>query len=180
MTIQQQLEAADLARARGDEPTALAGFLAAALLARAAFAPALEGRAMLSAGELRHVAGDAAGAREALEEAVARAMEGGDRLVEGDAWYALATVAFDAGRSKDGHDALLEAMALYRELDGREPQRRLARAVRLYGEHLGVLGGAAEARQALELAKAMFSDLGEAEAARGVDEDLAQLDGFSR
>lgn len=165
---------------QGDEAGALAAFERAARAAHQQFDPATEAKAMLGAGDVRRLLGDAAGARDAYEEAIARAMEGGERLVEADAHFALALVAFDQGHSKDGHDALLEAMALYRDEGGDEAKWRLARAVRHYGEHLGVLGSTPEARQALELARAMFTDLGDRAAADGIADDLARLADYAR
>lgn len=180
MTAAERIEEAERARARGEESAALAAYEEAARLAHAVFDPALEARAMLGVGQLRALSEDLRGAREALQEAVARAMEGGDALVEADAHLAIAACAFDAGQSKDGHDALLEAMALYRQQDSAPAKVGLARATRLYGEHLGVLGSESDARQALQLARLMFEDLGDEAAVRGVDEDLRLLKEYSR
>ena len=112
-------------------------------------------------------------------------MEGGVPLVEADAWFALATACFDAGLSKDGHDSLLEGMALYRQLadaspEDRELKRRLARSIRVYGEHIGVLGSESDARQALELARMMFDDLGDMDVATGIAKEIALLKEYSR
>lgn len=174
------LEKAKELRRAGAEAEALAAYEKAAALAQGVFAPALEALALLGAGQMHALAGNLASARVSLEEAIARSMEGGVPLVEADAWLALAHAGFDDGRSKDGHDALLEAMALYRELEGPEAQQGLALTVRLYGEHIGVLGDAEEARHALELARIMYGELGDEAAVRGIRHDLARLHEFSR
>jgi hypothetical protein len=180
VTTEQLLEMAEVRRRAGDETGALALLGEAAVQAKANFEPALEAQAMLGTGQLLTLGGNDKAARSVFEEAVARAMEGGDVVTEADAHFALATLAFDSGRSKDGHDALLEAMALCRDQDTLDGKRRLARAVRLYGEHIGVLGSAEDARQALELAWVMFDDLGDAQAAAGVRADIVKLQEFSR
>ncbi len=180
MEFERRLQEAEGARDAGRLDVALGLFRAIADEAAAQFAPEHECRAMLALGQLLNVMESPAEATEALEQAAARAMEAGLALVEAEAHVTLATIAFDAGRSKDGHDALLEAMALYRGLEGPDAQRGLAVAVRLYGEHLGVLGGKDEAAQALRLAQAMFRDLGDATAVAGIEADLAELDAYAR
>jgi tetratricopeptide (TPR) repeat protein len=180
MTAADLIEQGEQARSRGDEAAALAAFEEAAHLAHTVFDPALEARAMLAVGQLRALREEPLGAREALQEAAARAMEAGDLLTEADAHLAMAVHAFDAGQSKDGHDALLEAMALYRQIDAEPGKTGLARATRMYGEHLGVLGSESDARQALLLARVMFADLGDDLAVQGIDEDLRRLVEFSR
>lgn len=180
MSIEMMLATAERARDRGAEEEALAAFVAAAQAARTQFAPEFEARAHLGAGAIRHLLGDEKGARASFEEAIGRAMEGGSRLLEADAYYALAMLAFDHGRSKDGHDALLESMALYRDLDGDEAKAKLARAIHAYGEHLAVLGDAKAAREALSLARAMFADLGETALATGVESEIADLARYER
>jgi tetratricopeptide (TPR) repeat protein len=182
---QAWLESAEALRSRGDEPGALAAYEAAAKAAQSIFDPASEARAMLGVGEMKVLADDSRGARSAFDEAIGRAMEGGLPEVEADSWFALASACFDSGLSKDGHDALLEAMALYRELadaapEDRDRKARLARAIRLYGEHLGVLGSESDARQALELARIMYEDLGQQEIAAGIREEMERLRDYSR
>lgn len=180
MDARTVLDRAEELRRAGAEAEALAAFEEAAQLAAEIFAPAEEAQALLGAGQLHALSGNLASARQRLEEAIARSMEGGVPLVEADAWLALAHAGFDDGRSKDGHDALLEAMALYRGLDGDAARQGLAQSVRLYGEHIGVLGDTAEARQALVLARIMYTELGDEDAARGVGEDLERLDAYGR
>ena len=180
MSIVEFLSMADEARARGEEQAALDAYLSAARLAREGFAPELEARACLGAGAVRHLMGDEPGARASFHEAIARAMEGGSPMLEADAHFSLAMLAFDHGRSKDGHDALLESMALYREMDSLEGRTKMARAVRTYGEHIAVLGDAKAAREALLLARAMYLDLGDGAAVAGVDQDLSQLKALER
>ena len=184
-SAQQWFEKAEALRARGDEAGALAAYSSAAEVARDLFDPALEARAMLAVGELKALAEDLRGAREAFDEAIGRAMEGGVPEVEADAWFAMASACFDSGISKDGHDALLEAMALYRQLadeapENRERKARLARAIHLYGEHLGVLGSESDARQALELARIMYEELGDTAAVEGLREEMRLLTEYSR
>lgn len=176
------LQRAEEHRRAGAEAEALATYEQAAALAGELFAPDIEARALLGAGQMHALAGNLASARLRLEDAVARSMEGGVPLVEADAWLALAHACFDDGRSKDGHDALLESMALYRDLEveGAAAQQGLALAVRLYGEHIGVLGDTAEARHAFELARIMYSELGDDAAAGGIQGDLERLHAFSR
>lgn len=180
MSIEQLLAMADEALARGEEQAALDAYLSAARTARESFAPELEARACLGAGAVRHLMGDEPGARAAFHEAIARAMEGGSAMLEADAHFSLAMLAFDHGRSKDGHDALLESMALYREMSTDEGRTKMARAVRTYGEHIAVLGDAKAAREALELARAMYRDLGDDAAVEGLDDDLSQLKSLER
>jgi tetratricopeptide (TPR) repeat protein len=185
MTAQELIAAAEQARRSGDEATALKHFSDAAEQARRAFEPAVEGKAMLGVGEMRLLLGDDLGARRAFDEAIGRAMEGGDAHVEAAAWFCLASSCFDAGLSKDGHDSLLESMALYREIADADPadiaaKTRLAQCIRLYGEHLGVLGSESDAKQALELARIMYLDLGETEIARSVEGDLERLRNWAR
>ncbi len=174
------LEEAVLLRDAGDE--AGAERLLRALLAKLAgtFAPDLEARAALALGELLVGRGEGPGARTVLESAVSRAVEAGLPLVEAESWYALAMASFDEGRSKDGHDALLEALALYRCVDGVEAKWGLARAVRAYGEHVAVLGGSEQAREALTLAGAMYADLGDAAEVQGVAADAKDVEFFAR
>lgn len=174
------LQRAEEQRRAGAETEALATYEEAAALAGELFAPDVEARALLGAGQMYALAGDLASARLRLEDAISRSMEGGVPLVEADAWLALAHAGFDDGRSKDGHDALLEAMTLYRDHEGAEAQQGLALSVRLYGEHIGVLGDADEARHALELARIMYSELGDEAAAGGIQGDLTRLQEFSR
>ena len=174
------LHAAETARDRGAASDAMRLYRQVATEAAAFFAPDREARALLALGELLLSEGDEGEARVALEDAVGRAVEGGLALVEADAHYALAVLAFDAGRSKDGHDALLEAMALYRSLDADAARRGMARAVRTYGEHIGVLGSPDEARAALLLSRAMFVDLGQADAAAAIDVELSLLAEYAR
>ncbi len=159
---------------------ALALLRQTALDASLAFDPAVEATALLAMGELLNAEGDGAAAAAPLEEAIARSMEGGVPAVEARAHALLATLYFDAGRSKDGHDALLEAMALYRAQDDADSRRGLAVCMRLYGEHIGVLGSTEEAVQALRLAQAMFRDLGDEAAAVGIDQELARLPDYAR
>lgn len=140
---------------------------------------------MLGVGELRLLLGDDVGARRAFDEAIGRAMEGGAARLEAEAWLRLASACFDNGLSKDGHDSLLEAMALYREIADADPsdvpaKHSLAQCIRLYGEHLGVLGSESDAKQALELARIMYLDMGETEIARSVEADLAKLREWAR
>jgi len=179
-TMDETLLAAEEARDRGAASVAMTLYRQVARDAAAFFAPDLEARALLALGELLLSEGDEGEARSALEEAVGRAMEGGLPLVEADAHYALAVLAFDAGRSKDGHDALLEAMALYRSLPEEAARRGMARAVRTYGEHIGVLGSPDEAKAALLLSRAMFVDLGQADAAAAIDVELSLLAEYAR
>lgn len=174
------LQSADELLRTGDETAARDAYRRTAAAARAAFAPEVEARAMLSLGLLLSASDELDAARSALEEAVARAMESGEPMVEADAHLALAHAHFDAGQSKDGHDELLEAMVLYRRMDTVDARRKLARATRVYGEHLGVLGSEADARQALELAKLMFLELGDREAAAGIDEELERIREYER
>ena len=164
----------------GDEAAALAAYEQAAREARARFDPLTEACAKLGTGDVHRLAGNDEAARAAYEEAAQRAVEGGSVLVEADAHFALALTAFDAGRSKDGHDALLEAMELYRREPGDAAKSRLARSVRLYGEHLTVLGNAVEANRALELARSIYRELGDAGAAASVDEDLKRIEADRR
>ena len=180
MPIATLLANADTARDEGREHDALALFRAAAEQARDSFEPELEARAELGAAAMLHLAGDEAGARTAYEGAVGRAMEGGSRMLEADAHFGLAMLAFDHGRSKDGHDELLEAMALYREMAEREGRVKMARAVRTYGEHVGVLGDVESARQALRLARAMYMDLDDAVAVEDVERALGLLESYAR
>ncbi|MFM2152005.1 MAG: hypothetical protein RL199_440 [Pseudomonadota bacterium] len=174
------MEQARHACAEGDE--AAAERTLRVLLERLAdaFDPELEARASLLLGELLVGRSEGAEARRVLENAVARSLEAGLPLVEAEAWYGLAMSAFDEGRSKDGHDALLEAMALYRGLDGDDARRGLARAVRAYGEHVAVLGGSAQAKEALTLAGAMYGALGDAAEVEGVASDAKDVDYFAR
>lgn len=179
MKIDELIRQADDRRREGDaEAEAL--YREAARRARETFDPGNEARAMLAIGALRAQAEDSQAAFEALNEAAARAMEAGDLLLEAQTHHALAAAYLDAGRSKDGHDALLEAMSLYRRVNRPEARVGLARTTRMYGEHLGVLGSADDARQALELARIMFVDLGDQEGARGVEEDLQRLAEYAR
>lgn len=180
MNALELLKEANARRQRGDEQGALHSFELAAEYAADFAQPGLEAQALLGAGELHGLLDDPARARTCLEAAIARSMEAGTPLVEADAWLALAHGGFDAGRSKDAHDALLEAMALYRDLDGEHAKRGLARTVRLYGEHIGVLGDATEARQALELARIMYLELGDGQAAQGIAADLERLHDYAR
>ena len=185
MNAVESIEQAEQLRRRGDEAGALDAFARAAALARDVFDPATEARGMLGVGQMRVLLDDSRGACEAFEEAVARAVEGGLPDVEADAWLGFAGAAFDGGKSKDGHDALLEAMALSRTLadeapDDRARKERLARTIRIYGEHLGVLGSDADAKQALELARIMYSDLGDQEFARGIQEEIQKLRDWAR
>lgn len=174
------LHQADELHRAGDESGARDVYRRAAAAARKTFAPHVEARAMLSLGTLLAASDDPDAARSALEEAMARAMEAGDAMLEADAHLALAHAHFDAGRSKDGHDELLEAMALYRRMDSVDARTKLARATRVYGEHLGVLGSEEDARQALVLAKLMFTELGDTEAAAGIDEELERIRDYER
>lgn len=180
MSVEQLFSDAERARRTGETARAREAYEQLSVHARSEFLPDVEARALLALGELAIAEDDAKGARALLTDAVARAMEGGVPLVEAGAYLALAHASFDLGRSKDGHDALLEAMALYRSLDGRPAMEGLARSMRLYGEHLGVLGDAKEARNALEIARVMFADLGDAEGAAGVVADMARLEEFAR
>jgi tetratricopeptide (TPR) repeat protein len=185
MEASDWLTDAEHRRQCGDEAGALDAFKRAAESARAAFDPAGEGRAMLGVGEMRLLLADDAGARRAFEEAIARAVEGGAPDVEAEAWFRLATAFFDAGRSKDGHDALLESMALLRQMADDAPddaavKARLARAIRVYGEHLAVLGTESDARQALEIARLMYVDLGETQVAAAIDADVRRLGDWAR
>jgi hypothetical protein len=179
-TEQAPLDRARILLNAGDE--AGAERLLRALLASLAsdFNPELEARGSLALGELLVGRGAGVEARGVLENAVSRSVEAGLPLVEAEGWYALAMVSFDEGRSKDGHDALLEAMALYRSLDDRDGRRGLARAVRAYGEHVAVLGGAEQAREALGLAGAMYADLGDESEVIGVAADAKDVDYFAR
>jgi tetratricopeptide (TPR) repeat protein len=179
------LAVGDRHRRSGDDASAVTAYQQAIQLARSAFDPAVEARALLSTGEILVLADDFRGARDAFDEAIGRAMEGGDRLIEAEAWFALASSCFDQALSKDGHDALLEAMTLYRQLADEAPEdleakRRLARSIRLYGEHLGVLGSESDAKQALELARIMYSDVGDHVAAEGIAEEMTALREYSR
>lgn len=180
MNPHELLRHADELLRTGDENGARDAYRRAAAAARLEFAPQVEARAMLSLGALLAASDDTDAARSALEEAMARAMEAGDMMLEADAHFALAHAHLDAARSKDGHDELLEAMALYRRMDSVEARTKLARATRVYGEHLGVLGSESDARQALELAKLMFTELGDAEAAAGIDEELERIRDYER
>jgi tetratricopeptide (TPR) repeat protein len=185
MNARELLQRAEACRRTGDEAGALAAYTQAAAAAQAVFEPAVEARAMLGVGEMRLLQDDPAGARQAFDDAIGRAVEGGDPEVEAEAWFGLASACFDAGASKDGHDALLEAMALARDLADRSPtdrmkKGRLARAVRLYGEHIGVLGSESDAKQALELARIMYTDLGDLEAARSVQQEIEKLNAWAR
>lgn len=185
MNATEWLQKAETRRRAGDEPGALAAYLEAARAAQAIFDPAVEARAMLGVGEMRLLQDDSAGARQAFDDAIGRAVEGAEPDVEVQAWFGLASACFDAGASKDGHDALLEAMALARDLADRNPGDRdrkvqLARAIRLYGEHIGVLGSESDARQALELARIMYADLGDSDAARSVQEEIEKLNAWAR
>lgn len=180
MDPKAQLQQADELFRKGDEIAARDAYRRAAVSARTVFDPESEARAMFGLGTLLAAAEDHDSARSAFEEAAARAMEAGNRLLEADAHFALAHAHFDAGRSREGHDELLEAMALYRRLESDEARIGLARATRVYGEHLGVLGSVDDARQALELARLMFRELGDEEAARGVTEEIGRLDEFAR
>lgn len=184
-SAQEWLQKATTLRSSGDEAGALEAYLNAAKAAHDVFDPALEAQAMLAVGELKAIADDLRGARDAFDEAIGRAMEGGVPDVEADAWFGFASVSFDFGLSKDGHDALLEAMALYRQVAEAAPEdpqckAKLARAIHLYGEHLGVLGSEADARQALELARIMYEDIGQTELANGIAEEMRLLGDFSR
>lgn len=180
MSIPSLLAEADSARDEGRETAALALYREAARQARDAFEPELEARSELGVAALLHVEGDERAARDAYESAIGRAMEGGSRMLEADAHFGLAMLAFDHGRSKDGHDELLEAMALYREMPELEGRRKMARAVRTYGEHVGVLGDPDAARQALQLARAMYRDLEDAAAVEDVETALALLERYAR
>ncbi len=76
-------------------------------------------------------------------------------------------------------------MALYRELADASPtdeslKRRLARSIRVYGEHLGVLGTESDANQALELARIMYADFGDADVAQSIAEEMARLRDYAR
>src|SRR5690554_2767572 len=116
MEARSVLDRAERLRSEGREEAALAAYLEAASLAADAFAPDVEARAMLGAGQLYALNDEYFRAARALQDAVSRAVEAGSPFVEAQAWFALAGASFDAGRSKDGHDAVLEAMALYRSL----------------------------------------------------------------
>ncbi len=184
-TITALLDRADAARRSGDDQEALSACLEASRQARELFAPDLEARAMLGVAQIRALGDELRPGRDAFDEAIARAVEGGVPVIEAEAWFGLASTFFDHGRSKDGHDALLEAMALCREIseaspDDRTAKARLARAIRLYGEHIGVLGSESDARQALELARIMYADLGEAAIAQSITADIAALREYSR
>ncbi|MFM2153926.1 MAG: hypothetical protein RL199_2361 [Pseudomonadota bacterium] len=174
------LEQARRAHAAGDETSAERTLRTLLERLASSFDPDIEARASLMLGELLVGRGEGAEARRLLENAVARSLESGLPFVEAEAWYGLAMAAFDEGRSKDGHDALLEAMALYRGLDGDDARRGLARAVRAYGEHVAVLGGAEQAKEALRLAGAMYGALGDAAEVAGVDADAKDIDYFAR
>lgn len=174
------LSEAERLRESGDEVNALLQYRRAAEESARVFAPATEAAALLGAAEMQRFTGEPAAAIATLNDAIARAVEAGEPLVEARAWFVLATTAFDEGRSKDGHDALLEAMTLYREGTGREAQEGLALATRTYGEHLAVLGSASDARDALRLARAMYDALGDPSAVAGIDADLAKVAEFAR
>lgn len=181
----QRLAEAERARLKGDERAAHEAYRSAASGAHDVDDLHTEAQALFGLGETCLALDDEGGAARAFGEAAARAMEAGDALLEAEARFALATVAFDAGQSKDGHDELIEAMALYREESEARPdevhiKRRLARAVRVYGEHLGVLGSEQDARQALELAKRLFVESGDEALARGIDEELRRLGDWAR
>jgi tetratricopeptide (TPR) repeat protein len=185
MTAPEHLQSAEVLRQAGDEAGAAQAFSQAAEEAHRCFDPATEARAMLGLGAMLLVRDEGERARSAFNDAISRAVEGGVPEVEAEAWFALAAACFDAGLSKDGHDALLEAMALFRKLADEAPEDagrkgRLARAIRVYGEHLGVLGTESDARQALEIARLMYADLGDDAAARAIADDVRSLKDWAR
>lgn len=180
MSLEEVLERAQQLLEDGDEAAARNEFRRVSVLAREVFAPHIEAQAMLALGSLFVAAEDLLSAQSTFQEAIARSMEAGDRLLEADAHLALAHTSFDLGQSKHGHESLLEAMVIYRQHDSEQARRNLARATRVYGEHIAVLGSAEDAREALILAQLMFRELGDEAAAGGIEEDLQELKEYER
>jgi hypothetical protein len=50
----------------------------------------------------------------------------------------------------------------------------------VYGEHLAVLGTESDARQALEIARLMYVDLGETDVAVAIEGDIRRLGEWAR